>query len=166
LVRLDETSIEFKKVRDLVLSTQYTGHSSSGRQLPYVKGRIGVTKIERVQSPQVYERYLLQMRFVAEENGGDANERWLWHGTDKTDLVIAEGFDPRVCNLKGMFGAGAYFAEQSTKSVRYAGAKRPGDAGQMLLCRVALGNQMVVATPMQVRTPPRAHTNIHAQQPF
>ena len=42
-----------------------------------------------------------------------------------------------------MFGGGVYFADKSTKSVRYTSATTKGQRGQMLLCRVSLGRQLV-----------------------
>ena len=42
-----------------------------------------------------------------------------------------------------MFGGGVYFADKTTKSARYAGTCRKGDAGQLILCRVALGNPLL-----------------------
>jgi hypothetical protein len=60
----------------------------------------------------------MRRAILAAENDGDANERLLWHGTTVPHVIIKDGFDPRVCNLSGMFGGGVYFADKSTKSVR------------------------------------------------
>ena len=64
----------------------------------------------------------MRRAILAAENEGEPTERLLWHGTPVPHVITTEGFDPRVCNLQGMFGAGVYFADKSTKSVRYAGA--------------------------------------------
>ena len=84
----------------------------------------------------------MRRAIVAAENTGDPNEVMLWHGTPKTRLVCRKGLDPRVCSLDGMFGGGVYFADRSTKSIRYAGAAKRGDRGQLILCRVSLGRSM------------------------
>ena len=68
---------------------------------------------------------------------------------------VRDGFDPRVCSLAGMFGGGVYFADKSTKSLRYAGASRAGDSGTLLLCRVSLGHPMFKRLPQpNMRRPP------------
>jgi hypothetical protein len=50
-----------------------------------------------------------------------ANEYWLFHGCshDTLDHLLHTGYDPRVSNLKGMFGGGFYLAENSSKSNQY-----------------------------------------------
>ena len=97
----------------------------------------------------------MRRAITASENEGDAGERLLWHGTTVPSVCCAEGFDPRVCALNGMFGGGVYFADKSTKSLRYAGASRPGDSGKLLLCRVALGRPMLKFLPQpNLRRPP------------
>merc|ERR1719491_1314859 len=77
---------------------------------------------------------------VAAENGGDANERILWHGTKTKSIILQEGFDPRVCSLGGMFGGGVYFADEPLKSVRYCANQ---NEGELMLCRVALGRPVL-----------------------
>lgn len=49
------------------------------------------------------------------------NEYWLFHGCSRTGLnfLMHTGYDPRVSNLKGMFGGGFYLAENSSKSNQY-----------------------------------------------
>eukprot|EP00960_Hanusia_phi_P001082 29725-Hanusia_phi.AAC.1 len=47
-----------------------------------------------------------------------SNEVFLFHGTkpDLIDIIAEAGFDERVCSLEGLFGAGIYLAENSSKS--------------------------------------------------
>ena len=99
----------------------------------------------------------MRRAIVASENDGGPDERLLWHGTAKTQLVVSKGLDPRVCSLKGMWGGGVYFADKSTKSARYCGtASKVGDSGQLLLCRVALGRQLAKTVPERdLRRPPQ-----------
>jgi hypothetical protein len=51
-----------------------------------------------------------------------ANECLLWHGTrpDTAAIIGEQGFDERVCALRGLFGAGVYFAEHSSKADPHA----------------------------------------------
>ncbi|KAF0978430.1 hypothetical protein FDP41_002250 [Naegleria fowleri] len=82
------------------------------------------------------------------------NEVYLWHGT-KPEFVkkIAEhGFDERVSNLSGLFGAGIYFADYCSKSDQYCtpelsetsrDSSNPKDHLYcMFLSRVVLGRQV------------------------
>ena len=75
----------------------------------------------------------------------DANEKYLWHGTsyNSIKIIIKDGFDERVCSLNGMFGAGIYFAEDSSKSDQYIERHHDGYS-YILLCRVMLGDTGVV----------------------
>ena len=101
-VQLSKTSAEYKRVEALALKQQ------KRRASGWVRGRISVTGIERVQSPQVWEQYCMRRAIVASGNGGDANEMMLWHGTPSRScgVIGRQGFDPRVCSLQGMFGGG------------------------------------------------------------
>ena len=152
-VRLDKHSAEYKRVKQLVLKQQARSLGAS----TWVKGKIKVTGIERVQSPHVWEQYAMRRAIVASENHSDPNETMLWHGTPSKfgRIISRQGFDPRVCSLSGLFGGGVYFADKSTKSVRYAGAQSPGDSGRLFLCRVSLGRQLrkVLPSPGLRRVP-------------
>ena len=83
------------------------------------------------------------------ENG--VNEVLLWHGTDMKvlDGVAEGGIDSRFAK-KGMYGTGAYFAEDSCKSAQYVSSSVVGAISKrgsqsldvphcMFLCRVTLG---------------------------
>lgn len=78
------------------------------------------------------------------------NEVLLWHGTKAAfvDTIAAHGFDERVCNLNGMFGAGLYFAQESCKSGQYA-EKGPDNSHWFFLCRVILGRWYEPLSTMQ-----------------
>jgi hypothetical protein len=79
-------------------------------------------------------------KFVSPDGGRldmmNANEHYLFHGTkpECVDVLTHRGFDERVGELGGLFGAGCYFAENSSKSDQYV---PPDSAGQfMFICRV------------------------------
>ena len=65
------------------------------------------------------------------------NEFYLFHGTSsKMAQIISEyGFDERVANMGGLYGAGSYFACNACKSHQYTS---PADH-VMLVCRVTMG---------------------------
>ena len=51
--------------------------------------------IQRVQNPEVFERYALRRKIVAAETPiGDANVRELWHGTPSANTLL--------CSSKGV----------------------------------------------------------------
>ena len=153
LVPLQNTSAEYQRVESLAISQQL--NAGSNARHGYVKGSIRVTGVSRVQAPHIFEQYAMRRSIIASENDGHPGEHLLWHGTTVPRLIIADGFDPRVCKMDGMFGGGVYFADKSTKSVRYAGASRPGDKGVLLLCRVSLGRPMLKWLPQaNMRRPP------------
>ena len=82
----------------------------------------------------MWERFSHRRREVAEENHNQSNERMLFHGSpfiqvtisnDGTkqlhsyslcvQAIVQKGFDERHAYIGGMFGAGIYFAEHSSK---------------------------------------------------
>ena len=69
-----------------------------------------------------------------------AGEAVLWHGTkpDIVPVIRDGGFDERFCALEGLFGAGVYFAEQSSKSDQYC-TKDAAGLYSLFLSRVSLG---------------------------
>ena len=56
------------------------------------------------------------------------NEWYLFHGTseDVAEIIAQNGFDERLANMGGLYGAGVYFAEEACKSHQYT---RPNAAG-------------------------------------
>ena len=56
------------------------------------------------------------------------NECYLFHGThsvDTAELIAQHGFDERVGQLSGNYGAGCYFASQACKAVAYTSGYSP-----------------------------------------
>jgi hypothetical protein len=107
----------------------------------------------------------------------DTNESWLWHGTSATiditnpdgtqqrvdtwEVLAKHGFDERVASDSGLYGAGSYFADASSKANQYATAQRarqPLNADGhhcMLSCRVTMGDAyMTPGTRLRKRLPP------------
>jgi tankyrase len=95
-------------------------------------------QIQKVQNRKLWERYAHRRQEVAEEVGvmtptspgttnrlnigmstSQANERMLFHGSPFINAIVQKGFDERHAYIGGMFGAGIYFAEHSSKSNQY-----------------------------------------------
>ena len=67
-----------------------------------------VKRIERVQNPKLWRRFVFGRKELRDEHGHEGdNESLLFHGTDKATLeaVINQGFDIRVAN-RGSLGQG------------------------------------------------------------
>lgn len=78
-------------------------------------------------------------------------------------VLISTGFDERLSYMGGMFGAGIYFAENSSKSNQYVFGYCGGNGcathknrscyhcpRQMLMCRVTLGKAFLQFSAMKV----------------
>ena len=108
----------------------------------------------RLDVHRVYEIQIGHMNEAFEEKGCKiGNIRELWHGTRVGNLLsmLKSGFvipaaSSSHCTGR-MFGNGAYFSDQSTKSLNYATGSAPGQRGgyesvtYMFLVDVAMGRE-------------------------
>eukprot|EP01051_Picozoa_sp_SAG22_P007121 SAG22_NODE_490_length_9834_cov_7.723780_12_plen_297_part_00 len=88
--------------------------------------------------------------FVARLGAGNANERWLWHGTESmlVDSILANGF-LRDYNTTAMYGRGTYMAAQAKYSLQHSYAKPDANGVQHLLfSRVLVGEPCVGSSGM------------------
>ena len=87
-----------------------------------------------------YGRYPRREIIPEAELDHNMNEAYLFHGT-KPEYVaaIAEtGFDERIANPHGLYGAGIYFANQACKSIWYSRLDTY-PKGVLIMARVVLG---------------------------
>ncbi len=97
----------------------------------------------------VYHVELGAMNRAFENDGAKLDNIWdLWHGTKKGNLlsIMSKGFVIPPSNAPHctgrLFGNGAYFSDQSTKSLNYSWGYWDGkqdDNCFMFICRVAMG---------------------------
>ncbi|XP_068626122.1 poly [ADP-ribose] polymerase tankyrase-2-like [Battus philenor] len=80
--------------------------------------RYHVFRIQKIVNGRLWERYQHRRKEVSEE-AGTPNERMLFHGSPFINAIVQKGFDERHAYIGGMFGAGIYFAEHSSKSNQY-----------------------------------------------
>lgn len=78
-----------------------------------------ILQVQKVQNRKLWERYAHRRQEIAEENFLQSNERMLFHGSPFINAIVQRGFDERHAYIGGMFGAGIYFAEHSSKSNQY-----------------------------------------------
>eukprot|EP01043_Picozoa_sp_COSAG02_P082260 COSAG02_NODE_20525_length_827_cov_1.126374_1_plen_217_part_10 len=79
-----------------------------------------ILELRRFGCRNLWERFQMRKFLIARENNGNANTQLMFHGTaDPTKITgtgfgeNGNGFDPRHSNLRGAYGAGAYFAEHA-----------------------------------------------------
>lgn len=75
-----------------------------------------VIAIEEVLNPALWKLYSQQRESMAEPN-----EQWLFHGSGPENIanISVEGFDVKLANPNGSYGAGIYFAKNSSTSQGY-----------------------------------------------
>ena len=95
------------------------------------------------------------------------NETYLLHGVKNASVVTPEicrdGFDARVANLNGRYGAGIYFAEQACKAFQYAEQDVKGWR-HLIYGRVTLGRICTTSLPgPRMRRPPPHYDSVVAR---
>ncbi|KAG8454387.1 hypothetical protein GDO86_000853 [Hymenochirus boettgeri] len=138
-----------------------------------VFNRYNVIRIQKVVNKKLRERFLHRQKEVSEENHNHHNERMLFHGSPFINAIIHKGFDERHAYIGGMFGAGIYFAENSSKSNQYVygigggtGCPTHKDRScyichrQMLFCRVTLGKSFLQFSTMKMAHAPPGHHSV------
>ena len=75
-----------------------------------------VVAIEEVLNPALWKLYTGQ-----KESMPEPNEQWLFHGSGPENIanITVEGFDVKLANPNGSYGAGIYFARNSLTSQGY-----------------------------------------------
>uniref|UniRef100_A0A669BWF9 Poly [ADP-ribose] polymerase n=1 Tax=Oreochromis niloticus TaxID=8128 RepID=A0A669BWF9_ORENI len=129
--------------------------------------------IQKVVNKKLRERYTHRQKEIADENHNHHNERMLFHGSPFINAIIHKGFDERHAYIGGMFGAGIYFAENSSKSNQYVygigggtGCPTHKDRScyichrQMLFCRVTLGKSFLQFSAMKMAHAPPGHHSV------
>ncbi|XP_049821633.1 poly [ADP-ribose] polymerase tankyrase isoform X3 [Aethina tumida] len=138
-----------------------------------VFSRYNIVRIQKVQNRKLWERYNHRRQEVAEENNNQSNERMLFHGSPFINAIVQKGFDERHAYIGGMFGAGIYFAEHSSKSNQYVygigggtGCPTHKDRScyschrHLLLCRVTLGKSFLQFSAMKMAHAPPGHHSV------
>ncbi|KAJ8920433.1 hypothetical protein NQ315_005301 [Exocentrus adspersus] len=135
--------------------------------------RYNIVRIQKVQNRKLWERYTHRRQEVTEENGNQSCERMLFHGSPFINAIVQKGFDERHAYIGGMFGAGIYFAEHSSKSNQYVygigggtGCPTHKDRScytchrHLLLCRVTLGKSFLQFSAMKMAHAPPGHHSV------
>ncbi|KAG8193909.1 hypothetical protein JTE90_011464 [Oedothorax gibbosus] len=171
LVELSHEDKEYQAVDDEMQATirehRDNGHAGG------IFSRYNILKIQKVRNKKLWEKYCHRRKEVAEENHSQANERMLFHGSPFINAIVQKGFDERHAYIGGMFGAGIYFAENSSKSNQYVygigggtGCPLHKDRScyicqrQLVFCRVTLGKSFLQLCAMKMAHAPPGHHSV------
>ena len=117
LVDINREDPEFAAVEEELQSTirehRDQGHAGG------LFSKYSILKIQKIRNIRLWERYSHRRKEVADDNHNQSNERMLFHGSPFINAIVQKGFDERHAYIGGMFGAGIYFAEHSSKSNQY-----------------------------------------------
>uniref|UniRef100_A0A669EFB5 Poly [ADP-ribose] polymerase n=1 Tax=Oreochromis niloticus TaxID=8128 RepID=A0A669EFB5_ORENI len=171
LIDLAPDDKEFQSVEEELQST--IREHRDGGNAGGVFSRYNIIKIQKVVNKKLRERYTHRQKEIADENHNHHNERMLFHGSPFINAIIHKGFDERHAYIGGMFGAGIYFAENSSKSNQYVygigggtGCPTHKDRScyichrQMLFCRVTLGKSFLQFSAMKMAHAPPGHHSV------
>ncbi|VDM41616.1 unnamed protein product [Toxocara canis] len=170
LVPLCSWHSEFHSVEEGMNATLVVHNDSTG--LGGVYTRFSIVEVQKVLNKKLREKYMRRRADIAEENDGEANEKMLYHGSPFIHSIVEKGFDERYSYMGGMFGAGIYFAEHSSKSNQYvygiggSGCTKHKDRScyecvrHLLLCRVALGKCFAHTTSNKMAHSPPGHHSV------
>ncbi|XP_043916872.1 poly [ADP-ribose] polymerase tankyrase-1 [Protopterus annectens] len=171
LIDLTPDDKEYQSVEDEMQNT--IREHRDGGNAGGVFNRYNVIRIQKVVNKKLRERYCHRQKEVSEENHHHHNERMLFHGSPFINAIIHKGFDERHAYIGGMFGAGIYFAENSSKSNQYVygigggtGCPTHKDRScyichrQMLFCRVTLGKSFLQFSTMKMAHAPPGHHSV------
>uniref|UniRef100_A0A1I8GHB6 Poly [ADP-ribose] polymerase n=1 Tax=Macrostomum lignano TaxID=282301 RepID=A0A1I8GHB6_9PLAT len=125
-----ETSAEYLKIEDRVIRYTRPEHGIVIKE---------ICSIERIENP-VLDRRMRDFRRQLHNRNCPTEQ--LFHGTRQinAEKIITDGF---ILGNRGMFGAGIYFATDSTKSAQYC---KDTGVKSLLLCDVLLGKHQVCRT--------------------
>ncbi|XP_076060253.1 tankyrase isoform X2 [Oratosquilla oratoria] len=171
LIELSREDREFIAVEEEMQATirehRDNGHAGG------IFAKYNVVKIQKVRNRRLWDRYSHRREEIGEENNGQSNERMLFHGSPFISAIVQKGFDERHAYIGGMFGAGIYFAEHSSKSNQYVygigggtGCPAHKDRScyscfrQLVLCRVALGKSFLQFSAMKMAHAPPGHHSV------
>ncbi|KAF4525237.1 hypothetical protein B566_EDAN014012 [Ephemera danica] len=146
LIPLKTSEADYTLVEKLMTGSIKTHSGNIGG----VFKKYDIIKIEKVWN-KVHHKKFEHFRKHLVEDKIDQNEKLLFHGSPHYDQIWKSGFDERHATA-GMFGAGIYFAENSSKSNQYIWGFSKGNTcpthkdnscykceRKMLVCHVLLG---------------------------
>ena len=118
---------------------------------------VNIVSVQRVQNQYLWEKFIHHKGMIEQKNGGQANEKELFHGTRGNNprqiYDSEEGFDMRF-SASGMWGQANYFAVNASYSNNYAYTLANGQR-QVFLARVLTGASYYCLPNNALRMPPK-----------
>lgn len=141
IILLDESDHQYQEVKRRMLDSIVPHEGEFGGSFSTYE----ILGIEYILHETIWSKYRLGCRYISPRN-----EKLLFHGSMSIDEIQYGGFDERHAQSDGMFGAGIYFAEHSSKSNQYVfgfgkGCLKHNDKScytcerKMIYAQVALG---------------------------
>ncbi|CAF4693767.1 unnamed protein product, partial [Rotaria sp. Silwood2] len=102
-----------------------------------------IVSIEEIRNPYLEETYEGMKKLIAKQcPNQNPNEQELFHGTKSAGIqgITEDGYDDRYFNKGGLYGHGAYFADDPNKSHGYTEVNTANGTHVMFYNKVLLGN--------------------------
>ena len=89
------------------------------QQVQVTGGNVNIKSIQRVQNPHLYQTYMVRKQKMDKDNGGQNNERTLFHGTASANVVKinTQGFNRSFAGAHGTVTLLIFFVSQSSISI-------------------------------------------------
>jgi poly [ADP-ribose] polymerase 10/14/15 len=150
-------SPEYKEVTEFFMDAMY------GQ-----KGRVRVTKVERVQNLPLWQSYAVKKQTMKSRDAQhvvhnhDVERKWLFHGTraNVIDNIVKQGFNRAFAGRNAVrYGKGVYFARDACYSSHESFSQPDKGTQRMFLCRVAVGD-WCSGTTGQLTPNPKPHNKL------
>lgn len=155
---LKADSDEYLRVKQKMISTIRTHKNNIGG----IFTDYTIINIKKIKNDPMLGRFKDKQSQIIKKGGG-SSEVQVFHGTCERNLgkILDSGFETEIADKPGMFGAGIYFADLSSKSNQYTfskrGCRRHKDRKcdkcyrYLLLCRVELGKTYTATTVVDIK---------------
>ncbi|CAF0927319.1 unnamed protein product [Rotaria sordida] len=124
-------------------ATLYTDVSTKMKNITSVQ----IVSIEEIRNPYLEETYEGMKKLIAKQCPNQIpNEQELFHGTKTAGIegITEDGYDDRYFNKGGLYGHGAYFADDPNKSHGYTELNAANGTHVMFYNKVLLGKPTIL----------------------
>eukprot|EP00347_Sterkiella_histriomuscorum_P021089 403335296 len=159
---LNKEDAEYKYLSKLFYDSFLKGRVDVLQQQIQQQPKANVIKIEKIMNKSLYERFVIEIKFMSEKYPQKDFEdimQHLFHGSYQTDpqqiYDSSIGFDFRLSKDKGLYGRGAYFAKNSGYSDSYRYRIPYSSQYQIFVALVITGDRVTLnKTEPDLKAPP------------
>lgn len=156
LISIEKSDPRFNMIQERMCRS-VVPHPESG----IIYSTYDIMSIKMVLNKKVWQKYQSLTCVELETDNVPKNEKLLFHGSTHADEIISRGFNEGFAKRDGMFGAGIYFADHSSKSNQYSfglgqGCQKHKDKScyvcqrTIFYTQVALGRPLMAVEPMSL----------------